>query len=577
MADESNNRHDELERLKLLYQVSKVIHSTLEPQEALQLIVRETVNLMQASSGSIALLNPTSGCFEIEAGHGLPDDAFDMRLKLDEGITGWVSRRGESARVPNVNEDPRYVRIAPGVCSELAVPLFVGGELRGVLNMDSQQLDAFSAEDQSLLEELAGQAATIIHNTWLFEQLRQKARLSEGLLSISQAVNSTLNLDDTLQVVTREAARLMQANVCSLQLLNEPETELEMRSTHGAGEHYRNRPPLSVDESLIGTVIRRRKPVQEINVQTSGRYHFNRLAIDEGLVSLLSVPMIFGDKAIGALNVYTGRPHLFSDEEVRILATLADLSAVAIEKARLYERIVDVEEQLRHGEQLSAIGILSAEIAHEIRNPLTIMKMLFHSMDLQFPEGDMRTKDAKIMGEKIDLMGRIVDRILDFARRSEPKLSDVNVNQLIDDLGLLTRHKLNAQQITLTRNLDPNLPTIRADATQLEQVFLNLTLNAAQAMPESGSLTISSRAIDDGIEICFLDTGPGMDEAQQKAAFTSWFTSGKKEGTGLGLAIVARIIEVHGGRIVIESPDNTGTTFRISLPHEPPPEPPDRA
>lgn len=570
MADEADNRRNDFERLQLLYQVSKVLHSTLEPQEALQLIVRETVKLTRASSGSIALLNPTTGCLEIEAAHGLPDEAFDMRLMQNEGITGWVSRKGEPARVANVDEDSRYIKIAPGVRSELAVPLFVGGELRGVLNMDSERENAFSEADQELLEELSEQAARVIHNTWLYEQLRQKARLSEGLLSIGQAVNSTLNLDDTLRVVTREAARLMQAKVCSLQLLNEPESELEMRACHGAGEHYLNRPPLNVNESLIGTVIRRRKPVQETNVQTSGRYHHTLLAQDEGLISLLSVPMIFGDKAIGALNVYTGRPHLFSDEEVRILSTLADLSAVAIEKARLYERIVDVEEQLRHSEQLSAIGILAAEIAHEIRNPLTVMKMLFHSMDLEFPAGDLRTQDAKIMGEKIDHMGRIVDRILDFARRSEPNLGTVNVNQLIDDLGLLTRHKLKAQQIILARQLDPDLPMIRADATQLEQAFLNLTLNAAEAMPDGGQLTIVSLSTDAGIEIHFRDTGPGMDEGQQKAAFTSWFTAGKKEGTGLGLAIVARVIEGHGGRVVIESPDETGTTFKLHLPPEPP-------
>lgn len=570
MSEDSYNREDEHERLKLLYQVSKVIHSTLDPQEALQLIVRETVSLLNGSSGSISLLNPTTGCLEIEAGHGLPEDAFSMRLMHNEGITGWVLRKGRPARVPNVNEDPRYVAIAPGVCSELAVPLYVGGELRGVLNIDSENEDAFSHDDQSLLEEISSQAARVIHNTWLYEQLRQKARLSEGLLSIGQAVNSTLNLDDTLQVVTREAARLMQAKVCSLQLLNDTETDLILRSCHGASQYYLNRPPLSVAESLIGTVIRRRKPVQESDVQASGRYQHTLLAQDEGLVSLLSVPMIFGNRAIGALNVYTGEPHLFSDEEVRILSTLADLSAVAIEKARLYERIVDVEEQLRHSEQLSVIGILAAEVAHEIRNPLTVMKMLFHSMDLSFPDGDPRTQDAKIMGEKIDLMGRIVDRILDFARRSEPNLTDVDVNQLIDDLGLLTRHKLKAQQIKLERVLDPDVPAIKADATQLEQAFLNLTLNAVEAMSDGGELTITTITRASGVEVRFRDTGPGMNEEQQQAAFTSWFTAGKKEGTGLGLAIVARVVEAHGGKIRIDSQPGIGTSFVLQLPFKPP-------
>lgn len=558
------------ERLKLLYEVSKVIHSSLDPQEALHLILREAVKLLGASSGSVALLNPTTGCLEIEAGHGLPEDAFSMRLRMNEGITGWVSRKGAPARVADVLLDERYVAVAPGVRSELAVPLLVDGNLRGVLNMDSERVDAFTEEDQAVLEELAAQAARVIHNTWLYEQVRQKARLSDGLLSIGQAVNSTLNLDDTLSIVTREAAGLMNAKVCSLQLLNEDESLLELRSCHGGGDSYRNRPPVNVAESLIGTVIRRRKPVQEVTVQTSGRYQHVNVAHEEGLVSLLSVPMIFSQRIIGALNVYTGQPHVFPDEEVRILSTLADLSAVAIEKARLYERIVDVEEQLRHSEQLSAIGILAAEVAHEIRNPLTVMKMLFHSLDLKFADGDPRTEDAKIMGEKIDHLGRIVDRILDFARRSEPNLTEVDANQLIDDLGLLTRHRLKAQHIEFRRELSADLPAIRADATQLEQAFLNLTLNAVEAMREGGVLTIGTAASESGIEVRISDTGPGMNAEQQQAAFSSWFTAGKKEGTGLGLAIVARIIDGHGGRIRIESSPGAGATFVIHLPPEPP-------
>ena len=116
--------------------------------------------------------------------------------------------------------------------------------------------------------------------------------------------------------------------------------------------------------------------MQIANVQTSSRYQNVEVARREGLVSLLSVPLLFAGQSIGTLNVYTGRLYNFSNEEIRILSALAELSAIAIEKARLYERIVDVEEQLRQNEKLSALGLLAAEVAHEIRNPLTVMKLL---------------------------------------------------------------------------------------------------------------------------------------------------------------------------------------------------------
>ena len=574
MSAELDQLRARCERLELLNQVGHVLHSTLDAQEALQLILREAVRLMRASSGSVVLINPTSRYLEIQAAHGLPPDLADFRLPIGIGITGWVARTGQPARVGDVTRDRRYVRLRPEVRSELAVPLLLNNDLRGVLNVDSERLDAFTADDQTLLEELALQAARVIQNTWLYEQLRLKARLFESLASVSQTINSTLNLDDALNVITREACQLMDAKMASVLLLDESRDWLDLRAHHGAGPEYLNKPRLSVAESLVGNVVRRRRPIQDENVQTSGRYQNIPVARREGLVSLLSVPLLFGGQALGVLNVYKGSPHVFSNEEVRILAALAELSGIAIEKARLYERIVDVEEQLRQNERLSALGLLAAEVAHEIRNPLTVMKMLFHSLDLKFPTSDPRGQDTKIMGEKMDHLNRVVEQILDFARSTEPRLAPVDVNQLLDDLSLLTRHKLRQQRVEVVRDLDPRLPQIQGDATQLEQAFLNLTLNAVEAMPQGGRLTITTRVIRQPrtrkepthVVIEFADTGSGMSEEQRQKAFSSLLETTKARGTGLGLAIVARVIETHRGEVRVESEAGKGTTFIITVP-----------
>src|SRR6266487_1409344 len=444
MSDELANHKARYERLNLLYQVSNVIHSTLEPHKALQLIVDEAVQLMRASSGSVALFNPTTGFLEIEAARGLPPAASKLKLKLGEGVTGWVARAGKPARVGDVSKDPRYVMVRRNVRSELAVPLEVNGIVRGVLNVDSDRLNAFTAENQELLQELGAQAAKVIQNTWLYEQLRLKARLFELLVSVSQAINSTLNLDDALTVITREACQLMAGKMCTLLLLDDTCEWLDLRASHGASEAYLSKPRLSAAESLLGIVVRRKKPLQVENVQTSSRYQHVDIARRGELVSLLSVPLVFGGQALGTLSVYTGAPHVFSNEE--------------------------------------------------IRNPLTVMKMLYHALDLRFASGDPRAKDAEIMGAQMELMNRIVEQILDFARTPEPEFAGVNLNELIEELGLLTRHKLTQQNVLLVRKLEPNLPPVMADAAQLEQVFLNLILNAVEAMPDGGKLTIASRA-----------------------------------------------------------------------------------
>lgn len=561
------------ERLKTLYQVGNVIHSTLDPEEALSLILEEAVRVMRATSGSVVLINPTTGFLEIHASKGLPENAPETFLRIGEGITGWVARTGQPVRLGEVSDDPRYVKLRESVRSELAVPLEVDGEVRGVLNVDSDRPDAFSVEDQELLEAFSAEAAAVIHNTWLYEQLRLKAQLFESLVKVSRVINSTISLDDALRAVTREACVLMEAKMCSLMMLDPTRGWLELRASHGAGESYLQKPRLRVAESLLGIVVRRHKPITVENVQTSTRYQHTDVAQAEGLVALLSVPLLFGGESIGTLNVYTGEPYKFSDEEIRIATALAELSAIAIEKARLYERIVDAEEELRQKEKLSALGLLAAEVAHEIRNPLTVMKMLYHGLELSFPGDDPRSRDVEIIRSKMDLLNKIVEQILDFARGDEPNFSTVNLNQLVDDVALLTRHKLKQQHIELVRELDSELPSLLADATQLEQAFLNLTLNAVEAMPNGGRLLIrtsvqrnASGEGPDHVRIEFTDNGLGMTKEQRSRAFESVLQTTKRRGTGLGLAIVRRVVELHRGRIEIQSEPDKGANFQILLP-----------
>jgi signal transduction histidine kinase len=204
------------------------------------------------------------------------------------------------------------------------------------------------------------------------------------------------------------------------------------------------------------------------------------------------------------------------------------------------------------------------------------MKMLYHSLDLQFPPGDPRTKDARIISEKIEHLNKIVEQILAFARTSEPKFAAVNLNQLLDELGLLVRHKLNNQSVLWRTKLPADLPLVLGDATQLEQAFLNIILNAAEAMPQGGRLTITARsaaarssAVPSGVVIEFKDTGEGMNEEQQGRAFTSLLNTTKRSGTGLGLAIVHRIVEAHHGKLTLRSKLGKGTAIVIELPQYP--------
>ena len=392
-------------------------------------------------------------------------------------------------------------------------------------------------------------------------------------LTVGQAINSTVDLDDALTAITREACSLMSARTSALQLLDESGELLALGASHGAGEAYLNKPDVVVSESFLGSVVNRMRPLQIENIQISNTYQQQNIAREEGLAALLSVPLVFGGSAIGTLNIYKADPYVFSNDEIRIAMALAELSAIAIEKARLLDRIVESEELLRQNEKLSALGLFASEVAHEIRNPLTVLKMLYHSLGLKFPADDPRAEDVRIMGEKMDHLNAIVEQVLTFARNAEPQLQPTDVNKLINDLRILVRRKIAHQTVDLETRLAKALPQISADAPQLSQAFLNLTLNALEAMPDGGHLTIETRAIHlpksapepTHIRIEFTDTGFGMDADTRERAFTSLLNTSKPGGTGLGLAIVGRIVESHAGLIKIK-PSPPGTTFSILLP-----------
>ncbi len=533
---------------------------------ALEAVLRVLQTALQAEAGFVVLLNPTTGFLEWQAAVGLPRRIVRQPLRVSEGVVGWVTRTGQAARVGDLRLDPRAQLLRPRARSLLAMPLEVADPVRGVLAMLADRPNAFGPEQESVLRLCAEEVVRLVRRLWVLERLQLKAQMFETLVRVSPKVHLAYSLDEALGTITREAGMLMGARLCSVLLLD-PEGEwLDLRAAWGAGAAYRNKPRVSVAESFVGVVVRRRKPMQIANVQTSSRYQHTAVARQEGLVALLSVPLISGGRCVGVLNVYKDRPHVFSDLEVAVLSAFADLSALALERARWHERLLQLEEQLRHNERLAALGLLAAEVAHEVRNPLTVIQMLYHSLDLRFAPDDPRAEDAAVLGRKIEQLNRIVERILDLARSGEPHFAPVPINPLLEELARLVRHKLRQHQIELSWRPDPHDPKVWGDAGQLEQVFLNLVLNATQAMPQGGTLTLVTQRKGSHVVVTVQDTGHGMSPEQRRLAFRTMLQSGRPGGTGLGLAIVGRIVEAHQGRVRIESPQGGGTRVRVILP-----------
>jgi signal transduction histidine kinase len=548
-----------------LYRISSLVSDTEEPKEALTLILQEIINVLQPSSASIALINPDTHRLELEVSHGLTEDWSDLDLALGQGITGWCALHGRSIIVPDVSQEPRYISIRSSVRSEMAVPMEDRGVVIGVVNIDSEQLGAFDDQSLKILTLLTKEASRVVSRLWLIQQLRAKAHQLESLINMGQGLVRETEQDEVLRGLAREGRQLMNCHSCALFLLTPDQKQLKLHSMTGPNGQIDAQVKFPIEESSVAAAIHRHKQVEVADLLFTVENDFIHLVQSEGLVSMLSTPIIFNNEVIGLLNAYTTHQHRFNNDEKKVFATLARLGAIAIQNARLYSRIFSSEESLRQNEKLTTLGMLAAEIAHEIRNPLTVIKLLFESLDLQFEAGDDRQTDITVIGDKINQLEAIVSRVLDFGRNRQETHARYDLNKLIEETLRLVRLKLHQSKIEIAYQPHPQVLFIEVNKGQIQQVMLNLILNATQVMPKGGRIQISSTGDTQQAAFIIRDNGPGIPESIQPDIFESFLTN-RPGGTGLGLSISKRILRDHHGDIELVESSPTGSTFRFWLP-----------
>ena len=463
-----------------------------------------------------------------------------------------------------------YVRVRPSVQSEMAVPMIgTGGQIMGVINLDSDKVDGFTEADLTLFILLTEEATVVIQRIWQLRHLSGKARQLESLVSIGQGLVTKLEPRDLFESVTRDTRQILQARACALYLLDPERRTVRIAAFSGDNPSAWPADDLPLDFCLAAAVIRTRKSVEHTHIQSPEFADLVDLPRDVVLQSVLAVPMLESKDVSGVLAVFTDRPHRFNNDEKRLAAALASLAAVSLQNSRLYTRVFRSEESLRKNEQLTTLGLLAAEIAHEIRNPLTVIKLLYGYLNLDFPEGDPRRTDVRLIAEKLDQLEAIVTRVLGFAKGSSSLHSRWSLADIVYDTLLLVRLKL-AQGKIEVNSAPPARPLlVDVHKGQIQQVLLNLIINATQAMPGGGAITVAFGNEDRNgaayATVDIADTGGGIPESIRERVFDS-FLSGRPDGTGLGLAIAKRILVSHHGDIQLVATGPSGTTMRLTLP-----------
>jgi len=397
-------------------------------------------------------------------------------------------------------------------------------------------------------------------------------RRLEVMAKISASLASTLDLAPLLEVVVENIMQVIPADAGFVMLVDRATGDFvpkAIRRRAGISED----PHITVSRHILEHAINERAAIMTADAMADERFEDLDSVHDLQIRSAICAPLLHGEEALGTIFLEShSATGAFTQQDLELLMTIAGQAATAIENARLYtdlrqtfDSLQAAHEQLLRSERLSTVGALSASIAHDMANIVTPLKPL---LKLVVRNQEVESEAYESLNRQMDRLIALLERIMSFSRTSVLDLQPVQVNDILPKTMALIRSEIHHRGVEVLMDPDESLPLVMADASQLDRVFLNIMLNALQAMEESDERVMTVKTERDGEEVAvsFTDTGPGISEANQERLFEPLFTT-KQTGTGLGLHSCKRIIEEeHGGTIEVDSLEGIGATFTVRLP-----------
>jgi GAF domain-containing protein/anti-sigma regulatory factor (Ser/Thr protein kinase) len=542
-------------QLTALGEIGRALNSAWALEPTLDLISRQTTQIMGVDSCSIYLLQPDGAVLILKATTGLALEAVGRAtLRLGEGLTGWAAREGRPVAVRDAAADSRF-KLLPetqekGLRSLAAVPLTNQGRVIGAMNVQTARFHDFDGDEIELLALIGDLAAGALEKAALYDNMKRQIQELSTLAEVSQTVTSPLYLDEMLGVVVEMATQVTDAKVCSLMLMDEAGEALLPVATQPDNQGYTNRPPIRVGQGVTGGVAQSGQPAVVADVQVDPRYLYREMAREEGLVSLLSVPLTVRDKVIGVFNLYTGQPHDFTAKEQVFFQTLANQTALAIENARLV-----------------AGAAIVREMHHRVKNNLQTIAMLLR---LQMSDGPDRPASA--------VLPEAINRILAIAAvhetLSESGLRMVDVRTVLSHIGSTVIQNLSDPHKRLHVSVEGDglvLPSQAATALALAtNELIQNALEHAFVQRESGHVKVLLQDGGDVLTVSVVDDGVGMETSGEAGPAPGLPNrSGAPERSadvGLGLEIVTTLVTEDLKGSFDLGADESGTRATIRLP-----------
>ncbi|MGC2076541.1 MAG: GAF domain-containing protein [Xanthobacteraceae bacterium] len=581
-----NELRESLQQQTATSEVLSVISSSpANIQPVFDIIVERAEKLCEAETSIVSIIE--GGLIRVASIHGVTEAgveairrSFPMRL-TDETVTARAIRTRSVCHVADVLDDPQYqikgtARVS-GSRGSLGVPMVRDEQVVGAIYVARKRPGLFSDAQVQLLKTFADQAVIAIENVRLFNEtknsLEQQTATADVLKIISR---STFDLRAVLQTLVESAARFCAADNATI--VREKDGEFYPAETYGSSNEFmdyiKNIPIKAERGTASGRALAEGRVVHITDVKADSEYTLMEGQRLGDYRTALSVPMLREGVPIGVLTLTRSQVHPFTDKQIELVTTFADQAAIAIENVRLFDEIQDKSRQLEEASQHKSQFL--ANMSHELRTPLNAILGYTELM----ADGAYGEPSEKMLGilKRLEANGKhllgLINDVLDLSKIEAGQLVLELSDYCIQDIAQTVRSTLEPlaadKKLAFKLDLSPGLPPGHGDGRRLTQVLINLVGNAIK-FTDAGEVAIKAEANNGSFHVSVRDTGPGISAADQTKLFQEFQQADnaitkKKGGTGLGLAISKRIIEMHGGKIWVESQPGEGSTFAFTLP-----------